>query len=311
MKILLTGGAGFIGSHLLERLIARGDDVAVIDDFNDYYDPAIKRGNLPKGGFRLHERDIRNAADLVAGEKPDLVVHLAARAGVRPSQAQPALYESVNVAGTLGLLEACRASGVGRFVFASSSSVYGNAAVPFREDDETLKPISFYGATKLLGEHYIRIYSHLYGIRATCLRFFTAYGPRQRPDMAIHAFTAAISQGREIPMFGDGTTERDYTYITDIVEGVLGAIDHPEPFGVYNLGESRTIPLRSLIELLGRTVGREPKIKVMPDQPGDVKRTFAAIDRARERLGYAPKVAIEEGIRRFVEWYRARQPGLK
>src|SRR5678816_2045034 len=172
MKILLTGGAGFIGSHLLERLIARGDEVAVIDDFNDYYAPAIKRRNLPRSGFRLHEKDIRESADIVAREKPDVLVHLAARAGVRPSQSQPALYESVNVAGTLGLLEACRASGVGRFVFASSSSVYGNASVPFREDDETLKPISFYGATKLLGEHYIRIYSQLHGLRATCLRFF-------------------------------------------------------------------------------------------------------------------------------------------
>src|SRR6185295_9297577 len=275
MKILLTGGAGFIGSHLLERLIARGDDVAVVDDFNDYYDPAIKRRNLPKAGFRLHEKDIRDASVLVAQEKPDLVVHLAARAGVRPSQKDPALYESVNVAGTLGLLEACRAAGVGRFVFASSSSVYGNAPVPFREDDPNLQPISFYGVTKLLGEHYVRIYARLHGIRATCLRFFTAYGPRQRPDMAIHAFTAAISQGREIPMFGDGTTERDYTFVTDIVEGIVGAIDHPEPFGIYNLGESRTIPLRRLIELIGRNVGREPKIKVLPEQPGDVQRTYA------------------------------------
>jgi UDP-glucuronate 4-epimerase len=307
MKILLTGGAGFIGSTLLERLIARGDDVAVVDDFNDYYDPAIKRRNLPKGGFRLHERDIRNAADLIAAEKPDLVVHLAARAGVRSSLAQPALYESVNVAGTLGLLEACRKAGVGRFVFASSSSVYGNAAVPFQEDDPDLKPISFYGVTKLLGEHYVRIYSQLHGIQGTCLRFFTAYGPRQRPDMAIHAFTAAISQDREIPMFGDGTTERDYTFITDIVEGLLGAIDHPEPFGVYNLGESSTIELRRLIELIGRNVGKTPKIKQLPEQPGDVQRTFASIDRAKARLGYAPKVGVEEGVRRFVEWYR----GLK
>jgi UDP-glucuronate 4-epimerase len=307
MKIVLTGGAGFIGSHLLEKLIARGDDVAVIDDFNDYYDPAIKRRNLPKGGFRLHERDLREAADLVEREKPDLLVHLAARAGVRPSQAQPALYESVNVAGTLGLLEACRKAGVGRFVFASSSSVYGNGNVPFKEDDPDLRPISFYGVTKLLGEHYVRVYSQLHGLQATCLRFFTAYGPRQRPDMAIHAFTAAISQGREIPMFGDGTTERDYTFVSDIVDGLLGAIDHPEPFGVYNLGESRTIELRKLIELIGRNVGKTPKIKQMPEQPGDVKRTYASIDRARSRLGYAPQVAIEEGLRRFVEWYR----GLK
>lgn len=306
MKILLTGGAGFIGSHLLERLLERGDDVAVIDDFNDYYDPRIKRANLPKGGFRLHERDLRDAAPIVAQEKPDLLVHLAARAGVRPSQLDPALYESVNVAGTLGLLEACRKSGVRRFVFASSSSVYGNAPVPFREDNPDLQPISFYGATKLLGEHYVRIYARLHGIHATSLRFFTAYGPRQRPDMAIHAFTAAISQDREIPMFGDGTTERDYTYVSDIVQGVLAAIDHDEPYAVYNLGESRTIPLKRLIDLIGELVGKTPKIKAMPEQPGDVKRTCAAIDQARARLGYDPKVPIETGLRNFVAWYKSR-----
>ncbi len=306
MKILLTGGAGFIGSHLLERLIARGDDVAVIDDFNDYYDPRIKRANLPKGGFRLHEIDLRNAAPLVAQEKPDLVVHLAARAGVRPSQLDPALYESVNVAGTLGLLEACRKSGVPRFVFASSSSVYGNGPVPSREDNADLQPISFYGATKLLGEHYVRIYARLHGIHATSLRFFTAYGPRQRPDMAIHAFTAAVSQGREIPMFGDGTTERDYTYVSDIVQGVVAAIDHDEPYAVYNLGESRTIPLRRLIDLIGELVGKTPKIKELPEQPGDVKRTCAAIELARQRLGYDPKVPIETGLREFVTWYKSR-----
>jgi len=306
MKILLTGGAGFIGSHLLERLLERGDDVAVIDDFNDYYDPRIKRANLPKGGFRLHERDLRDSASILAQEKPDLVVHLAARAGVRPSQLDPALYESVNVAGTLGLLEACRKSGIGRFVFASSSSVYGNAPVPFREDNPDLQPISFYGATKLLGEHYVRIYARLHGIHATSLRFFTAYGPRQRPDMAIHAFTAAISQGREIPMFGDGTTERDYTYVSDIVQGVLAAIDHDEPYAVYNLGESRTIPLKKLIDLIGELVGKTPRIKAMPEQPGDVKQTCASIDLARARLGYDPKVPIEAGLRNFVAWYQSR-----
>jgi len=306
MKILLTGGAGFIGSHLLERLLARGDDVAVIDDFNDYYDPALKRRNLPPGGFRLYERDIRASAEIVVKEKPDLVVHLAARAGVRPSQKDPALYESVNVAGTLGLLEACRTAGVGRFVFASSSSVYGNAPVPFREDFEHVQPISFYGVTKLMGEHYVRVYSHLHGLRATCLRFFTAYGPRQRPDMAIHAFTTAISEGREISMFGDGTTERDYTFVTDIVQGLVGAIDHPEPFAVYNLGESRTVELRRLIELIGQYVGKTPRIRQLPEQPGDVKRTFASIDLARSRLGYAPKVGIEEGLREFVAWMGAR-----
>jgi UDP-glucuronate 4-epimerase len=304
MRVLLTGGAGFIGSHLLERLIARGDDVAVIDDFNDYYDPAIKRRNLPRGGFRLHEQDIRAAADLVAKEKPDVVIHLAARAGVRPSLADPALYESVNVTGTLTLLEACRRNGVGRFLFASSSSVYGNGKAPSSEDDEGLAPISPYGISKLMGEHYVRIYSHLHGIRATCLRFFTVYGPRQRPDMAIHAFTAAIAAGREIPVFGDGTTERDYTHITDILQGVVAALDRPESFAVYNLGESRTVPLRRLIGLLEENVGKKAKIKALPEQPGDVKRTFASIEKARKHLGYAPKIAIEDGLRDFVTWYR-------
>jgi UDP-glucuronate 4-epimerase len=310
MRILLTGGAGFIGSHLLERLLARGDDVAVVDDFNDYYDPRIKRRNLPKGGFRLHERDIRDAAGIVAQEKPDILIHLAARAGVRPSFADPALYESVNVAGTLGLLDACRRAEVHRFIFASSSSVYGNAQAPFREDDPALHPVSPYGVTKLLGEHYVRIYSRLHGLHATCLRFFTVYGPRQRPDMAIHAFTAAIAQGREIRMFGDGSTERDYTHITDIVQGVLGAVDHDEPFGVHNLGESRTVALRRLIDLLGEQVGRKPLVKRFPEQPGDVQRTCASIDSARRNLGYAPKVAIEEGLCDFVAWFKSAHPCL-
>jgi len=308
MRILLTGGAGFIGSHLLERLLARGEDVTVLDDFNDYYDPAIKRRNLPKGGFRLVERDLRDAAPLVGELKPDVLIHLAARAGVRPSLRDPALYESVNVAGTLGLLEACRRGGVGRVVFASSSSVYGDGKVPFSEADDDLRPVSPYGVTKLLGEHYCRIYSGLHGLKITCLRFFTVYGPRQRPDMAIHAFTAAIAAGREIPMFGDGSTERDYTYVDDIQQGILGALDHPEPFAVYNLGESRVTTLKRLIELIGERVGRKPVIKPMPEQPGDVKRTFASIDRARKNLGYDPKTPVEEGLTRFVEWFKAK-PG--
>jgi UDP-glucuronate 4-epimerase len=307
MRILLTGGAGFIGSHLLECLLARGDDVAVIDDFNDYYDPAAKRRNLPRGGFRLHERDIRNAADLVAAEKPDLLMHLAARAGVRPSLADPALYDSVNVGGTLALLEACRRAGVRRFVFASSSSVYGNSpSAPFREEDESLQPISPYGITKLLGEHYVRVYARLHGLHATCLRFFTVYGPRQRPDMAIQKFTTAISEGREIEMYGDGSTERDYTHVTDILQGILAVIDREEAFAVYNLGESRTVPLRRLIELIEQYMGKKAQVRRLPEQPGDVQRTFASIDRARAGLGYAPKVPIEEGLRDFVEWYRRR-----
>lgn len=305
MRILLTGGAGFIGSHLLERLLARGEDVTVLDDFNDYYDPAIKRRNLPASGFRLVEQDLRDAAPLVAELKPDVLIHLAARAGVRPSLRDPGLYESVNVAGTLGLLEACRRSGTGRVVFASSSSVYGDGKVPFSEDDPDLRPVSPYGVSKLLGEHYCRIYSQLHGLKISCLRFFTVYGPRQRPDMAIHAFTRAISEGREIPMFGDGSTERDYTYVDDIQQGILGALDHPEPFGVYNLGESRVTTLKRLIELIGERVGRKPIVKPLPEQPGDVKRTYAAIDRARKNLGYDPRTPVEEGLTRFVEWFKA------
>jgi UDP-glucuronate 4-epimerase len=302
MKVLLTGGAGFIGSHLLERLLARGDDVAVIDDFNDYYDPALKRANLPRGGFRLHERDIRDAAEIVAAERPDVLVHLAARAGVRPSLRDPALYDSVNVGGTLGLLEACRRSGVGRFVFASSSSVYGDGGAPSREEDAPLRPISPYGITKLVGEHYARVYARLHGMRVTCLRFFTVYGPRQRPDMAIRSFAAAIAEGREITLFGDGSTERDYTHIEDILSGLLAAIDRPEPFAVYNLGESRTVTLARLVELLEGYVGKKARIRRMPEQPGDVRRTFASIEKARAGLGYAPKVPIEEGLRDFVAW---------
>lgn len=305
MKVLLTGGAGFIGSHLLERLIVRGCDVAVIDDFNDYYDPAIKRRNLPRAGFRLHERDIRDGAEVVALEKPDVLVHLAARAGVRPSLADPALYDSVNVGGTLALLEACRRAGVGRFLFASSSSVYGNAPVPFREDQDALQPISPYGVSKLLGEHYVRVYSQIHGIHATCLRFFTVYGPRQRPDMAIHKFATRIAAGEEIEMFGDGSTERDYTYIDDLQQGLLGALDRDEPYAVYNLGESRRVPLRQVIEILEKHLGRKAKIRQRPAQPGDVERTFASIDRAQERLGYRPKVAIEEGLAEFVGWFKA------
>ncbi len=308
MKILLTGGAGFIGSHLLRRLIERGDDVAVIDDFNDFYDPALKRANLPPGGFRLHERDIRGAGEIVAREKPDLLVHLAARAGVRPSVEDPALYDSVNVGGTLELLEACRRTGVPRFLFASSSSVYGNAEVPFREDDERLSPLSPYGITKLLGEHYVRVYAALHGLRATCLRFFTVYGPRQRPDMAIHKFTAAIAAGRELPLFGDGTTERDYTHISDILQGVLAAIDREKPFAVYNLGESNTIALGRLVGLIEEAVGKKAVLRRLPEQPGDVKRTCASIDRAREELGYAPAVPVETGVRDFVSWYLKSRP---
>ena len=258
MKILLTGGAGFIGSHLLERLLARGDRVTVVDDLNDYYDSGLKRANLEAarkiGNFSFAERDLRvGLADLL---EVDAVVHLAARAGVRPSLADPELYHQVNVDGTLRLLEECRRSNVRRFVFASSSSVYGDfPEVPFRENAGPLEPVSPYGATKLIGEMYLGVYAKLHRLRATALRFFTVYGPRQRPDMAIRGFAEKILRGDEISVFGDGTTERDYTYVDDILQGVLAAIDRDESFEVYNLGESRTVPLNYLIELLEK-IGR-------------------------------------------------------
>lgn len=305
MRILLTGGAGFIGSHLLERLLARGDAVTVVDELNDSYDPALKRANLDAarqaGRFEFVERDIRKGLeDLLPC---DLVVHLAARAGVRPSIADPMLYHEVNVDGTLLLLEAMKKKGVKRIVFASSSSVYGNSPdVPFREDDGTIQPISPYGSTKLIGEHYLRVYAQLYGLRATALRFFTVYGPRQRPDMAIRMFAEKIRRGEQIPVFGDGSTERDYTYIDDILQGILGAMARDDAFEAYNLGESRTTTLSRLIQILEEALGKKARTRRLPEQPGDVKRTFASVDKARANLGYAPAVPIEEGVRRFVAW---------
>lgn len=307
MRILLTGGAGFIGSHLLERLTSRDDRVTVVDELNDYYDPALKRANLDSarrvGSFEFVERDLRQGlADLL---KVDAIVHLAARAGVRPSLQDPELYHSVNVDGTLRLLEDARQAGVKKFVMASSSSVYGNAAtVPFREDLAPLEPIAPYGATKLICEGYLHAYAHLHGIRSTALRFFTAYGPRQRPDMAIRGFAERMLRGEEITVFGDGSTERDYTYVDDIVQGVVGAIDHDDAYEIYNLGESRTTTLSRLVELLEEHLGVKAKIRRMPEQAGDVRRTFACVDKARAKLGYRPEVPIEEGIRRFAEWMK-------
>jgi UDP-glucuronate 4-epimerase len=307
VKVLLTGGAGFIGSHLLDRLLARGDDVAVIDDFNPFYDPNVKRKNLPRGEFRLYERDVRSCSDLVLKESPDAVIHLAARAGVRQSLANPLLYESVNVLGTLELLEACRQTGTRKFIFASSSSVYGNSPVPSLESDESLDPVSPYGVSKLVGERYVKLYAKLYGINCTCLRFFTVYGPRQRPDMAIHQFTSAIVSGNPIQMFGDGSTERDYTYVTDIVQGILGALDRPDGFAVYNLGNSQTVKLSQVISILEGHIGRKAKIQVMPEQVGDVRRTFASTTLAQRNLGFNPKVEIGEGLQEFVAWFQKRR----
>ena len=309
MNILITGGAGFIGSHVGSALAAAGHRIVVLDDFNDYYDPAIKRNNLRDllPDAVVVEGDIRNKADVARtfGLGVDAVIHLAARAGVRPSIAEPELYLSTNLNGTYNLLEACRENGVNRFVFASSSSVYGvNKKVPFAEDDLIQSTISPYAMTKLAGEQMCSNFCHLYGIRTTCLRFFTVYGPRQRPDLAIRKFTELIHQGSPIDMYGDGSTERDYTYIDDIVQGVVAAFHYDgKAFDIFNLGESQTTTLNDLIAEIGRALGREPVIRRLPDQPGDVPRTFADISKARDLLGYNPSTKIAQGIPRFVDWY--------
>ena len=313
-NILVTGGAGFIGSHLVERLLAEGGwRVTVVDDFNDFYDPSVKRANVaPHAGradFRLVEADIRDRDALARAfddDGFDCIVHLAARAGVRPSLAEPVLYTETNISGTVNLLELARARGTRQFVFGSSSSVYGeNEKVPFSEDDPIFRPISPYAATKAAGELLCHTYSHLFGVRTVALRFFTVYGARQRPDLAIHKFARLISEGRPIPVFGDGTTRRDYTYIDDIISGVRAAIDYEgSAHEVVNLGESRTVELRELIALLEKELGRVAVTDRQPTQPGDVPRTFADITKARRLLGYDPQTQIEEGIRKFVGWFK-------
>jgi UDP-glucuronate 4-epimerase len=315
-NILITGGAGFIGSHLVDRLLSEGDwRITVIDDFNNFYDPSIKRANiethLASGNYRLVEADIRDydAMRQTLGDDPfDCVVHLAARAGVRPSLTEPRLYVETNINGTMNLLELAREGGTKQFVFGSSSSVYGeNKKVPFSEDDPIFNPISPYAATKAAGELICHTYSHLYGMRIVCLRFFTVYGARQRPDLAIHKFAKLISSGQTIPVFGDGTTRRDYTYIDDIISGVRAAIDYRQSnYEVINLGESRTVELRELISLLENALGQTAKIDRQSMQPGDVPQTFADITKARRLLNYHPQTQIEEGIQRFVKWWRAK-----
>ena len=316
-NILITGGAGFIGSSLVDRLFGEGDwRVTVVDDYNNFYEPAIKRENirahLARIDYELHEADIRDLSKLkriFAGRRFDCIVHLAARAGVRPSLTQPLLYSETNINGTLNLLELARAHNVNQFVFGSSSSVYGiNAKVPFSEDDPIRQTISPYAATKAAGELICHTYSHLYGIRCICLRFFTVYGARQRPDLAIHKFARLISAEKPIPVYGDGTTRRDYTYIDDIIAGVRAAIDYTKSdYEVINLGESRTVELRELISLLERELDLPAIIERQPLQPGDVPQTFADISKAQALLGYDPQTQIEEGIHRFVDWFRQTQ----
>lgn len=312
-NILVTGGAGFIGSHLVERLLGEGDwQVTIVDDLNDFYAPEIKRANLEviraAGDVRFAEIDIRNTDALrsVFDENEfDCIVHLAARAGVRPSLSQPKLYAETNINGTLNLLELARDYEVPQFVFGSSSSVYGiNSSVPFSEDDRIHQPISPYASTKAAGELLCHTYSHLFNIRTVCLRFFTVYGARQRPDLAIHKFSRLISEGKPIQVYGDGTTRRDYTYIDDIIQGVRAAIDYDgSKHEIFNLGESDTVELSRLIELLEKSLDMQANIDRQPMQPGDVPITYANISKAKELLGYDPKTKIEDGIPKFVEWW--------
>lgn len=313
MHYLVTGGAGFIGSHLVESLLDDHHQVTILDDFNDYYDPAVKRANVARFADRVAvvEGDIRDAVLVertIAANSFDCVVHLAARAGVRPSISDPKLYFTTNIDGTFNLLDACRYHDVTHFVFASSSSVYGiNKKVPFSEADPIERTISPYAATKLAGEQICSNYSHLFGMRITCLRFFTVFGPRQRPDLAISKFTNLILDGRPIEQYGDGSTARDYTYVEDIISGVRAAIDYDKaPFEIFNLGGSRTTTLAELISIIQEELGIRAEVLRRPEQPGDVPRTYADVEKARRLLGYQPQTGPREGIRKYIEWVRHR-----
>lgn len=307
---LVTGGAGFIGSHVVDTLLAEGWTVSVLDNFDPFYDVAIKERNVARHlahpAYRLVRADLRDASAMAAALPGgyDVILHLAAKAGVRPSIADPAGYQDANVAGTQHLLELARRWGVGQFVFASSSSVYGvNPDVPWREETQVLQPISPYASTKVSGELLGHVYSHLYGIRFIALRFFTVYGPRQRPDLAIHKFARSMLAGQTIPVFGDGSTRRDYTYIGDIVSGIRRALDYEgSRYEVINLGNDRTVTLSEMIAALERALGVPARIERLPEQPGDVPQTWASIAKARRLLGYEPSTPFEDGIARFVEW---------
>ena len=310
MRILVTGGAGFIGSHLVEKLLAAGHGVAILDDFNDFYDPQIRHANITGIGkdidiYNVDLRDVASVRNVFHREKFDAIAHLAARAGVRPSIQQPQLYYDTNVTGTLHLLEAARITGVERFIFASSSSVYGaSKTVPFSEDQRLTQTLSPYAATKIAGEFLCSTYSHLYQMRVVAFRYFTVYGPRQRPDLAIHQFTRRIYAGQPIDQFGDGTTRRDYTYIDDVIQGTMAALKYDGPlFDIFNLGESETIQLKDLIEGIENALGRKAKINRLPEQPGDMPLTCADISKARKLLGYSPTTRFSDGLPRFIDWF--------
>jgi len=312
MKILITGCAGFIGSHVSEALLRRGDSVVGVDNLNDYYDVRKKKSNLAllkkHVKFRFYKQDIRDYKGLrkiFEKQKPGKIIHIAARAGVRPSIEQPLLYQEVNVKGTMNLLELAKEFRAKSFVFASSSSVYGNQRkIPFSEDDDVSKPISPYAATKRAGELLCHTYHYLYNMRIACLRFFTVYGPRGRPDMAPYLFTDWIIRGRPVNRFGDGTTKRDYTYVDDIVRGVVSALDKELGFEIINLGNNKPVMLNDFIKIIEKITGKKAVIKELPMQPGDVEITYADIAKAEKLLGYNPRMSIEEGMRKFFEWYK-------
>jgi UDP-glucuronate 4-epimerase len=319
-SILLTGGAGFIGSHVAEALLRRGDHLTIVDNLHNFYSPAWKKENLQDirrtGPFDSYDVDIcdkQRIRDLVSRFRPDVIVHLAARAGVRPSIEEPGAYVEVNISGTLNLLELCREFQINKFVFGSSSSVYGaTSRAPFSEEQVDLRPISPYAATKLAGETLCYTYAHLFKFSAICLRFFTVYGPRQRPDLAIHKFTSLIESGKPVPVFGDGSTGRDYTFIDDIVTGVLAAIEYEPPtkpaatrFEIFNLGNSHPVRLSQLVDLLEHATGKKASRDQKPPQPGDVPLTWADVSKAGRLLGYRPKTDLATGLQKFVAWYRA------
>jgi UDP-glucuronate 4-epimerase len=316
VNFLVTGGAGFIGSHVCERLLHSGHSVWAFDDLNTFYDPQLKRRNLRDiqslaKPFEFAQGDLtdRTALDELFGSvKFDQVIHLAARAGVRPSLAEPALYQRVNVEGTVNILEAARLTGVKKITIASSSSVYGvNSKVPFAESDPIFAAISPYAASKLACEALGHVYHHVYGMDVAMLRFFTVYGPRQRPDLAIHKFAKLINAGKPIPVFGDGSTARDYTYVTDTVDGVIACTQKELGFEIFNLGESQTVTLSYLIELIEKELGKKAIIDRQSPQPGDVPITFADVSKARAKLGYHPHIKIEQGIKMFIDWFRKNQ----